>query len=223
MLSEQFSQLQLFDPGPERKPSQVDKFLNLNEDIAGDDPGPVGPRFPAGQGVMNFGKPDAPLYWNSARQVKRGLPATIPIDTYNDPDWDERAWDYGGAHRVDSGSTWAGDHDVAVTDRWADADIETFGPETQLRSGQQFLRSNETVQNLRRVDPDDWQELPWIATIGTDDPKSYVLDGHHRLTAARTSRNGEFMAHQIRAESWSAFSDQFDDYRIDDDEDYDSE
>lgn len=155
-----------------------------------------------GQGVLNF---DAPEYRLEYANPDRGddAAAIIEVSAETDPDFRLRMFNVGGALRyraeVEDADLLDEDLDIepGITAAWKKAPVETFGPNAEIRSGQPNVDS-EKVDYLRHTPYEDYHDTPWIARVAG---KNYMLEGHHRATAARRSRTGEFDAHVIEADS----------------------
>ena len=191
------------------------------QDPAPFDPGPDSKRgeIGVGQRILNVDEPGKPL--------EVGAGGLIPVDQFNDPAWDNSAWRYGGAKRMmaeddPTGPTSEmGEEARRVTSAWESAPVETIGPDVQLRTNQttptgmpgrpamepqvnasqvEELRGSEIFE-----DPDGSERHPWVAEV---EGKRYLLEGHHRATAARTRGTGEMQAHVIRGGNWGQIDEQ---------------
>lgn len=186
------------------------------------DPGPDTKRGSIGEGqrMLNFDEPDYPLETSTA-----GL---VPVDEGVDPAWDRTAWRYGGANRQIVGddvplsepTSPEGEDARRVVRAWESAPLQTIGPDVEIRTGQGTapagpldpqvdLDSLDRVDELRHAEvfenEDGTPQNPWIAEV---EGKRYLLEGHHRATAARTRGTGEFDAHVIRGGNWGQIEQQ---------------
>jgi hypothetical protein len=187
-----------------------------------------------GQMALNFEMPAVPLVHDAG--------GFIPVDSFRDPGYDSRMWEFGGRERqspyerdrtpeVDFGNSrsW-------VTAGWENSPVETITPDMQVYTGQtasfgedsvgyeypldlleegdhiglQVQRDDHKVDKIRAAGdavreggftPEGREmppQRPWVAHIGD---RRYLLEGHHRGIAARNSRDGNFDAHVLRADS----------------------
>jgi len=190
----------LFDPGPETAQPKPQPYVRQAGDPQVEAPG---------QQVMNFDKPDHPLEVGGRpkRTTKfnmRGEPYEADSPTFDsppavlvsektDPTYSERMWAVGGGARTPHRPS-------AVQKNWEALPVERIGPEAQLRTGQNEVERSQ-VGELKDVDPETYDAHPWVARMKG---KSYVLEGHHRLAAARSREgSGEIQAHVVEAEDAS--------------------
>lgn len=164
-----------------------------------------------GQQVMNFDVPDRNL------EVSTG--GLIPVDNsphnMTDPGWDPRGWRVGGMRRMEvEEDAQSEDHPDGpqIVSAWESAPVVEVGPDDQIFTAQGTTdppsvdHDPEFVDELRELgdyafeDPSTGErKLPWLAHVAG---KRYMVEGHHRSIAARTSREGTFSAHEIQARDW---------------------
>lgn len=164
-----------------------------------------------GQQVMNFDLP--------AQNLEVSTGGLIPVDnsphSRNDPNWDSRGWSVGGMRREEVESdAQSEDHPDGpqIVDAWESAPVVEVGPDDQIFTAQGSVtppsvdHDPDTVDELRELgeyafeDPATGaKKLPWLAQVAG---KRYMMEGHHRAIAARTSQDGAFSAHEIQARDW---------------------
>jgi hypothetical protein len=173
-----------------------------------------------GQQMLNFDAPSEPLETSRAGLIpvdKTGPTVYTAGQGYtsqsNDPNWDDRAWRVGGMRRIEvEGDLQSEDHPDGpdIVRSWESAPVEMIDPDAQIFTNQvedgSVQVDEEFVDELRDMgdyaysDPQTGApKNPWIAQVAG---KRYLLEGHHRAVAGRTSGDGSFPAHVLEADNW---------------------